>query len=243
VFAAGLPGTGKSLVIRELAHVAANAGRPVHLLQWDVARPVFEASKSGRRYPVVDGVTHPIVRRAVGLWARRALAAWQRRHAGAEHLLIGETPLVGGRLIELARHADDAAEPLLSAPTCRFAIVVPSVEVRQFIERERDRCAVRPRNPREREVVDVARQMGVSVGVDPHARYEPDVYRLVYERVLCHRQTDTLRLDIVLPTEDRSVYDLTVPHRDLRPDEDEAEAAVREAEALGVGDVERWWAG
>ena len=49
VFVAGLPGTGKSLVIHQLAHLAADAGRAVHLLQWDVARPVFEASAAGRR--------------------------------------------------------------------------------------------------------------------------------------------------------------------------------------------------
>ena len=41
VFVAGLPGTGKSLLIHQLAHLAAGAGRSVHLLQWDVVRPVF----------------------------------------------------------------------------------------------------------------------------------------------------------------------------------------------------------
>ncbi|PWU23936.1 MAG: hypothetical protein C5B48_07755, partial [Candidatus Rokuibacteriota bacterium] len=44
VFFAGLPGTGKSLLVQQLAHVAGAAGRRIHLLQWDVARPVFEAS-------------------------------------------------------------------------------------------------------------------------------------------------------------------------------------------------------
>jgi hypothetical protein len=254
VFVAGLPGTGKSLVIRELAHIAANAGRLVHLLQWDVARPVFEASPAGHRYPMVDGVTHPIVRKAVGLWARRALAAWERRHAGGEHLVIGETPLVGGRLIELAHRADDAAEPLLSARACRFVIAVPSVEVRRFIEGERDRRAARPRHAREREdapptvmralwreILAVAPRMGIAVaGAD--APYDPEVYRLVYERLLRQRHTDAIRLETILPTTDVSVYDFTVPHGDLRPDAREAEAAVREAEALGAVDVDRWWA-
>jgi MoxR-like ATPase len=50
VFVVGLPGTGKSLVVHQLVHVASAAGRAVHLLQWDVARPGFEASPAGRRY-------------------------------------------------------------------------------------------------------------------------------------------------------------------------------------------------
>lgn len=47
IFFAGLPGTGKSLLIHQLAHLAHARGRRVHLLQWDVARPAFEASAPG----------------------------------------------------------------------------------------------------------------------------------------------------------------------------------------------------
>ena len=95
VFFAGLPGTGKSLLVHQLTHLAASAGRSVHLLQWDVARPAFEASAAGRRYPLADGVTHPVIRKAAGLWARRALVAWDARHPDPRHLLVGETPFVG----------------------------------------------------------------------------------------------------------------------------------------------------
>jgi len=49
VFFAGLPGTGKSLLIHQLVHLAYARGRRIHLLQWDVARPVFEESGPGRR--------------------------------------------------------------------------------------------------------------------------------------------------------------------------------------------------
>ena len=78
-------------------------GRRVHLLQWDVARPVFEASGAGRRYPLADGVTHPVIRKAAGLWVRAALADWSERNRAPEHLLVGETPFVGNRFVELAR--------------------------------------------------------------------------------------------------------------------------------------------
>jgi hypothetical protein len=151
VFFAGLPGTGKSLLAHQLVHLAAGAGQRVHLLQWDVARPVFEACGVGRRYPLVDGVTHAVIRKAAGLWVRRAIARWHAGHPDAEDLLVGETPFVGGRFVELARRLDDGAEALLVAPSCRFAIAVPSAEVRQFLEAERERRAANPLHPRERE--------------------------------------------------------------------------------------------
>ncbi len=261
VFVAGLPGTGKSLVIHQLAHLAAAAGRVVHLLQWDVVRPVFEAGATGRRYPQVDGVTHAMVRKAVGLWARRALCEWARRCAAAEHLLIGEAPFVGGRLIELARPADDAAEPLLTAPSCRFALPVPSAEVRRHLEAERDRRTATPVHPREREdappqvlrdlwreLVGVARALGiVDVLRGDGAPYDPSLYRRVYAAVLRYRHVDVIGLETVLPTATLSVYDFAVSCAELVPREEEASAAVREAEALHpdpaalARDVERWW--
>src|SRR6266478_3460037 len=76
VFFAGLPGTGKSLLVHQLTHLADASGRSVHLLQWDVARPVFEASPVGRRYPLAGGVTHPVIRKAAGRWVRQAVAEW-----------------------------------------------------------------------------------------------------------------------------------------------------------------------
>jgi hypothetical protein len=148
---AGLPGTGKSLLVHQLAHLAAGAGRTVHLLQWDVARPVFEATPAGLRYPLADGVTHAVIRKAAGLWARQALVDWHRGHPDGRHLLVGEAPFVGGRFVELGRPLDDDAEPLLAGPSCRFALAVPSADVRRFLEALRGQRAVRPLHPRERE--------------------------------------------------------------------------------------------
>ena len=240
VFVAGLPGTGKSLLIHQLAHLAAGAGRRVHLLQWDVARPAFEARAAARRYPIVDGVTHAMIRKAVGIWARRELVDWNRRCPGPMHLLVGETPLIGGRLVELARPAADAAEPILAAPSCRFVIPVPSAEVRRFLEAERDRRTAQPAHPREREdappqvlrdlwreLVDVARALGIPVG-SPEADvpYHPSVYRRVYEAVLRHRHVDVVDLKTVLPTAALSVYDFAVQCAELVPRADQADAAV-----------------
>jgi len=251
VFFAGLPGTGKSLLVHQLTHLAASAGRSVHLLQWDVARPAFEASAAGRRYPLADGVTHPVIRKAAGLWARRALVAWDERHPDPRHLLIGETPFVGNRFVELARQLDDAAEALLTGPSCRFVIAVPSREVRRFLEAERERRAASPLHPREREdapphvlralwrdLHDIATGMGIakpepghgpSAGADG-SPYDPAVYQHVYEAVLRHRNVQALALSTILPTETLSVYDFAVAPPDLTPTEADADELIRDVE-------------
>jgi hypothetical protein len=258
VFVAGLPGTGKSLVIHQLAHLAVEEGRTVDLLQWDVARPAFEASAAGQRHPVVNGVTQPMIRKAVGLWARRAVVTWSQRCAAPAHLLIGETPLVGGRLIELARRMDDEAEPLLASTACPFVIPVPSRDVRRHIEAERERRATAPRHPREREdapphvlrdlwteLLSTAEALGIAR--TEGGAYDPDIYRRVYARVLQARPTEALAVETILPTAAMSVYDFAVPFTDLVPSPEEAEAFVRESEvrfsdpATLAREVERWW--
>lgn len=260
VFFAGLPGTGKSLLLHQLAHLAHAAGRVVHLLQWDVVRPAFEASAAGRRYPAADGVTHAMVRKAAGLWARAAVTAWNERHPEPAHLLLGETPFVGNRFVELARAADDGAEPLLAAPTSRFAIAVPSRAVRAVLVAERERRAARPLHPREsedappavlralwQELVEVAVRDGLVPRADPV--YDPDLYRSVYERVLRHRHVDVLAVDVLLPTGCFSPYAFAVPRTDLVPAPDEIAHAFHAAERRYVrpGSLDRevagWWAG
>lgn len=271
VFFAGLPGTGKSLLLHQLAHLAHAAGRVIHLLQWDVSRPVFEASDAGRRYPLVDGVTHAVIRKAVGLWVRRALVEWDSRCPEAGHLLVGETPFVGNRFIELARREEDAAEALLAASSCRFVIPVPSREVRAFLEAERGRRAARPLHEREREdapprvlrdlwreLVDVAgaleivgdrgvRATPVSQAPDAGAPWDPLVYRRVYEALLRHRHREVIDLDVVLPTAALSVYDFAITPRDLVPRPEEAAACILEVEARHPEpealerEIARWW--
>ena len=257
VFFAGLPGTGKSLLLNRLAHAAHAAGRVVHLLQWDVARPAFETHLAARRYPPTRGATHVVVRRAAGLWVRRALAAWNQAHGSPNHLLIGETPFVGNRFVELARPEGDDAEALLRRNDCRFVLPVPSRTVRTFLEAERERRNAQPMHPRENEDAPpgVLRalwrelsRIGQSIGYgDESEAYDPAVYRAVYERVLAHRAVDVIPIDTVLPTREMSVYEFSVPCRDVIPGAGEAGMWLSEVErrypdlAALDREVARWW--
>lgn len=246
VFFAGLPGTGKSLLSHQLAHLAYAMGRTVHMLQWDVARPVFEASPAGQRYPVVDGITHGVIRQAAGLWARQALGQWQQRYPEPHHLLIGETPFVGHRFIDLARPHQDAAEQVLRASACCFALPVPSRAVRHCLEAERQRRSASPLHQQEREdappqvlrdlwrqVASIAPLLGIPRGSDPsdaEGPYDPALYQQVYEHLLRHRQVVVIPMDIMLPTATFSVYDFAIPRYDVVPTAEDVSRCIQEVE-------------
>ena len=243
VLFAGLPGTGKSLLVQQLALIAHAAGRAVHLLQWDMARAPFETAELLGRYPERDGVTHPAIRRAVGLWAREAAFRWHAAHPDRAHLLIGEVPLLGERLSELAEVRPDAAEPFLAGPATRFVIPVPSGPVRQRIEATRARTFATPMH--EREAADAPPQvlrtlwrelheLGVRLGIAAAAPtgdvpYNPRVYAGVYEHLLRHRRHETVRLDEILPV-GGSVYDLDVAAGELAATPEEVAATMRRVE-------------
>jgi hypothetical protein len=261
VFFAGLPGTGKSLLSHQLTHLAHALGRTVHMLQWDVVRPVFEASPAGQRYPVIQGVTHGVIRKAAGLWVRQAVVQWHQRYPAAGHLLIGETPLVGHRFIELTRQRADAAEPLLQ--TACFVVPIPSRTVRDFLEAERQRRSARPLHAREREdappqvlrdlwchLAHIAPALGVGVALPASAvevPYDPALYQAVYQRLLTQRQVLVLPIDTILPTTTLSVYDFAVPQRHVVPAIEEVTAFIGKVEQqypdLDVlqQDIERWY--
>jgi hypothetical protein len=241
VFVAGLPGTGKSLLIHQLVQLAHRQGRTVSLLQWDVARPAIENHAAARAYPVHRGVTHGVVRVAVGRWARAAVARWAESAEGSRALLVGETPLVGHRLVEVVRCMDDAAEPVLSDPRTRFVVPVPSRALRRHLEAERSRRAAQPLHPREREdappevlrdlwrqLTGVAEAIGLTA-VTSSESYDPELYRAVYEHALRRRHVDILQIGAILPASAMSPYDLGVPVDDLRPRADEAAALIADA--------------
>lgn len=215
VFFAGLPGVGKSLLLQQLTLMAESAGRQVHLLQWDTARQVFETP----RYPLRHGATHPMVIKAVGLWLRQALVDWNKTYP-PDSLLIGEAPLIGGRLMEIVRPQADDAEAMLKAEGTRFVVPVPSKEVRKIIEASRERTIARPRHENEthdappdllralwQDLHRVAVRLCLTQATSDTVPYSPAIYAAVYRHLLQHRHVQILTVDEPLKPS-ASVYEL-----------------------------------
>lgn len=257
VFFAGLPGVGKTLLVQQLALLAHSLGRRVHLLQWDVARLAFETPGLLSRYPEVDGVTHAVLRKAVGVWVRDAVQRWDLSYPDPGDLLIGETPLIGNRLIELVRIQDDAAERVLQSAQTEFLVPVPSERVRAAIEAARARDMERPSHAREvanaplglvqaqwSQVLEAASLLDIAPP-EPATDYEPGLYAALYTRLLCHRRHRVLFIDDVLIPRG-SAYALEIPiTSELRPgvsDVAEAMAVVENwpPDRLAT-EVERWY--
>lgn len=241
VFMTGLPGTGKSLLIQQLTLIASDMGRQVHLLQYDVARRVFERGENLTKYPELDGVTDPAIRKAVGLWARGAIQRWHEAHPEPEHLLIGELPLIGNRLIELIEVHEDATEALLSSQDALFVIPVPSWEVRTIIEERRASTIASPQH--ERETLDAppnvlqalwvelnafAREMGLTK-TNPDTPYNPYIYGGVYEALLRYRHQQFLLIEQPLKPK-QSVYELDVVVSTLLAEPDEIDHIMEQLE-------------
>ncbi|HWS62793.1 MAG TPA: hypothetical protein VN325_08555 [Steroidobacteraceae bacterium] len=247
---AGLPGVGKTLLLQQTALLSHAAGRPLYLLQWDIARQGFETPGILARYPEVEGTTHAAIRRAAGFWVRGAVANWAAAHAGDDALLLGEAPFVGNRLIELARREADAAECFLAARTTLFIVPAPTLAVRRAIEATREREIVEPRHVREAAnappkvltlLMQELRAAGAALGV-PGVRseggYDPEVYTAVYSRLLEHRHARALAIDECWPVV-ASPYELDVGPTELRPSPAEVADALARVEALGAVELER----
>lgn len=241
IFVTGIPGVGKSLLIQQMALIASEAEREVHLLRYNFARQPFETEVNITKYPEIDGVTDPAIRKAVGLWARSAVQKWHETHPNAHHLLIGELPLIGNRLVELVEPENDAAEPLLNSERTLFVVPVPSWEVREVIETTRGRTVADPQNEQEkldappnvlqkmwRTVNGLAREIGLTK-TGSNTPYNPYIYGGVFEALLQHRPSKLLLIDQVLRPS-RSVYDLDVLAGILQPTAEEANAVIADVE-------------
>ena len=126
IFFTGLPASGKSFFIRALISMAGANGRRVHLMRWDAGLAPFQTDDILARYPDVADGSHPIVRKAAGLWGRQAVARWLDLHPDHADLLVGEFPIVGNRFSELVKVLPDEVEAALVSLETAFVYPVPT---------------------------------------------------------------------------------------------------------------------
>ena len=217
---AGLPGVGKTLFLQQMVLFAQQAQRSVHLLQWDVARNAFETPQNLQLYPEVKGVTHPMIRKATGLWSRIAVREWSQNYT-QPHILLVEMPLVGNRFIELVQHLEDDSEVILQSKDCIFLLPVPTKKVRKTIEDIRAKTTANPRHKREaqdatpevlrslwRELFYLALRLKMIDKMPPHdTSYDPHIYQTTFEYLLRHRKVKTISIDTIFPQQ-CSAYDV-----------------------------------
>ena len=249
VFFAGLPGVGKSLLLQQLTLVAIDAGRPVHLLQWDTARQPFETPE----YPLEQGATHPLVIKAVGSWLRTALVEWEAAHRQSNTMLIGELPLIGGRLMEIARPAGDEAEKLLTDRRTQFVLPLPSRAVRAIIEARRESTIANPQHENESQDASpdllralwgdlhrVALQLGLTDAAEEEPPYSPQVYAAVYRHLLRHRHVISLPLNEPLQPAG-SVYEFAINLPQLVASRQRAQTILAQVAAPTSETLSRWY--
>jgi len=244
----GIPGTGKSLLVREQVKLALQAHRNVTLMQWDVARQAFELPNILQRYPEVEGATHAMIRRAAGIWSRQAILQWNQRDTAPQAMLIIEAPLVGGRWAELARHAHDDVEPILQQASTRYFVPTPSIAVRKTIEAARHQETTAHKHARDaanaipqlmdelwRQVAATAAQLNLSE-LARSMEYNPSAYYAVYATVLKHRHVAQIPVDeIVKIVDSPHALGTTVP--ELSPDPQQIPALMAAAESDGESKV------
>lgn len=242
VFFTGLSGVGKSLYIQQFSKMAELAGRKVHLLQWDVTREAFQNEQSLAAYPEIAGVTHSMIRKAVGVWTRKGIEQWHQKYPESEHILIGELPLVGNRLIEIVQRQEDSAELLLSSEQTHFFLPVPSESVREHIVGCRSQSIDNPTHQREAadappsvvnanwlDIRNLAIQLELAKD-DNNSDYSAATYAGAYEHLLQHRNYTTLHINEILETKG-SVYEVGEIHSELAANEEDAEAIFDQLKA------------
>lgn len=250
VVVVGLPGTGKSLLVRELARAAAEAGRRNALLQWDVCRESWDTHPAAlTKYPEIDGVTHKAIRVAMGAWLRSAVGNWFATHEPGTDLLVVEAPHIGGRFSELAHVIQDDAEPHLQGAGVLFVVVAPNRELQLTLRNQRATDLQKNGDGYEHknaspdlldelteELRGPARDLGLSQSDRPG--YDPELYATLMQHVLRHRRTLVVRPDRLFDVTG-SVYTLATNTERLWPVEAQVNRSLAYADSLTGTELEK----
>lgn len=260
VFFTGLPASGKSFFLRALILIAGYAGRRVHLMRWDAGLASFQTDEILARYPDVADGSHPIVRKAAGLWGRQAVARWLDMHPDHADLLVGEVPIVGNRFSELVNVLPDAVEATLASQKTALVYPVPTREMRVKLEALRRDTFANPRHPDEAKdappaTMELAWRLtctkSVELGLVQAAEgettpaYDAALYRRFFDHLLRHRNARALDVDMFYASSG-SPHDIQGDVSEIFATPGEVEEAIAAIEAVMDTDaaaqaVENWY--
>lgn len=260
IFFTGLPASGKSFFLRALISIAGNAGRRVHLMRWDAGLASFQTDEILARYPDVADGSHPIVRKAAGLWGRQAVARWLDMHPDHAHLLVGEVPIVGNRFSELVKVLPDEVETALASLETAFVYPVPAREMRGKLEALRRETFANPRHPDEAKdappaTMELAWKLtckkSIELGLvqttegESTSTYDTALYRRFFDHLLQHRNARALDVNMFYSS-GGSPHDIQGVVSEIFATPEEVEEAIAAIEAVmdpeaAARAVENWY--
>jgi hypothetical protein len=260
VFITGLPASGKSFLMREQISMAVAAGRRVHIMRWDAGLASFETDSILARYPDAEDGSHPVIRKAAGLWARQVLARWLAERLDPADMLIGEVPIIGNRYSEFVQVLPDSVEKTLASDDTAFFYPVPTREVRERLEAIRRTTYANPQHPDEARdappaTMELAWQLtcekAVGLGlaspkdIKAQSTYDESIYRRFFNHLLRHRTACAINIETLYPG-GRSAHDLDESVSELVATPAEVADAIAAVEAAmspekAAQEVENWF--
>lgn len=258
VFFTGLPASGKSFLLRQQISIAISLGRRVHIMRWDTGLAAFQTEDILARYPDVSDGTHPLIRKAAGLWGRRALARWLAENTDPTGMIVGEVPIIGNRFSEFIQAQPDQLVPALASEETKFIYPVPTKGLRANLEAIRRSTFANPRNPDEardappstmelawRLTCAKAAELGLISEANIHSPYEEMIYVRFFEHLLQHRNAIRIGVDTIYSNAG-SAHDLDANVLELSASSDEVKYALAEVETTfsaeaAAREVENWY--
>ncbi len=244
--------------MRQQISISVSLGRRVHIMRWDTGLAAFQTEDLLARYPDVSDGTHPLIRKAAGLWGRRALARWLAENTDPTDLIVGEVPIIGNRFSEFIQAQPDQVEPALASEETTFIYPVPTKSLRTNLEAFRRSTFANPKHPDEardappstmelawRLTCAKAAELGLISEADSHSPYEEMVYVRFFEHLLQHRNAIRIGVDTIYSNAG-SAHDLDANVLELSASSDEVKYAIAEVETTftveaAAREVENWY--
>ncbi len=244
--------------MRQQISISVSLGRRVHIMRWDTGLAAFQTEDILAKYPDVSDGTHPLIRKAAGLWGRKALARWLAKHADPTDMIVGEVPIIGNRFSEFIQTQPDQIEPALASEETKFIYPVPTKGLRANLEAIRRSTFANPKHPDEardappstmelawRLTCAKVAELGLISEADSHSPYEEMIYVRFFEHLLQHRNAIRIGVDTIYSNAG-SAHDLDANVLEISASSGEVKYAIAEVETTfkaeeAAREVENWY--